>query len=222
MYRPSLALLLLLLLAGTTVQAQPWVGKDLSSRPCTGKGQGFGPYDYTDPSSRKRSAKAGGSIPIQVVEQHHFGSHIEKLAGKPKRLAYDIDYTLRAFPNHHRALHAMARLFLKTADQQEPVWQTPPECYFQRAIAFRKRDAVVHMLFGIYLQKKGETARADKEYGLATKLSPTYAEAHYNYGLFLLGIGEYERAREQARLAYRYGYPLQGLKKKLAKAGHPL
>jgi tetratricopeptide (TPR) repeat protein len=47
-------------------------------------------------------------------------------------------------------------------------------------------------------------------------------EIHYFLGLVLVDLKDYERAREHAARAYELGYPLPGLRDKLARAGHPL
>lgn len=77
----------------------PWVGETLNKTVCQGKGQGYGPFDYTSPTDRKH---------LGIVEHYHFTSDVEHLRkGASGSIALDLDYTLRAFPNHHRALNAM-------------------------------------------------------------------------------------------------------------------
>ena len=61
----------------------------------------YGPFDYR---TAEREAKV-------LVEERHFPAVVETLtAGSTGSLAADIDYTLRVFPNHPRALMAMTRL----------------------------------------------------------------------------------------------------------------
>ncbi|HEY7640182.1 MAG TPA: hypothetical protein VH814_10690 [Steroidobacteraceae bacterium] len=45
---------------------------------------------------------------------------------------------------------------------------------------------------------------------------------HYFLGLNYLDLRDYEQAQAQARLAYSLGYPLPGLRQKLAAAGHAI
>jgi tetratricopeptide (TPR) repeat protein len=45
------------------------------------------------------------------------------------------------------------------------------------------------------------------------------AEIHYTLGLVLFDMKQYELAAEHARRAYALGYPLPGLRRKLAAAG---
>lgn len=48
------------------------------------------------------------------------------------------------------------------------------------------------------------------------------AQLNYMLGLVLVDLQEFEAAREHARKAYELGYPLPGLRDRLARAGHPL
>ena len=52
----------------------------------------------------------------------------------------DLDYTLRAFPNHHVALMAMAKLGEKQKTARPAGAKYGVECYFQRAVSFRGDD----------------------------------------------------------------------------------
>ena len=60
----------------------------------------YGPYDYrTDRGNR-----------LYLVESAHFTPVVESLiSGLSGPLGAELDYTLRAFPNHHRALISDAR-----------------------------------------------------------------------------------------------------------------
>jgi len=54
---------------------------------------------------------------------------------------------------------------------------------------------------------------------LAIKYAPNNFEAHYNLGLLYLDTKRPNKALEQAKIAYRGGYPLEGLKMRLKDAG---
>jgi tetratricopeptide (TPR) repeat protein len=60
--------------------------------------------------------------------------------------------------------------------------------------------------------------KAATEYQKTIELKPDLAEAHYNLGLLYVDLGDYAKARKEADIAYAAGYPLQGLKNKLARA----
>ena len=213
-----------------------WPGTTLAGHNCAGKPQGFGPFDYND----KRSSTPGGfrsitgsntSSPLRMVEVAHFKDYVERLIrGKTaKDPIGDIDYTLRAFPNHPRALWAVSRYFLRldkndpdtTIALQRGIRGTPPpECFFQRAKLFAPEDATVSMVFGIYLHKRGKYEDAIKEYSRALEGMPNNAELAYNTGLTYYELGDFVNAQQYADRAYSLGYPLQGLKRKLEKAQH--
>jgi len=160
----------------------------------------YGPYDYTDPVKRRDN--------LPIVEQFHFTRSVESLSsGRSSSVIGDLDYTLRAFPNHHRALYAMARYQLEHPVQSGGRWYTI-DCYFDRAIRFRPEDGTVHLIYGIYLARKGDRQDALEQYGEALSLLPDSAEVHYNMGLLYVEMGDFGKAREHAAKAYALGYPL--------------
>ncbi len=197
-----------LLLAAANAHALGWIGRDLTGQACSGHAQHYGPFDYRRPENH--------GYRLHIVESYHFDSKVENLIeGMTGKLPADIDYTLRAFPNHHRALRSMARYSLTTKNPNPKY--SPAECYFQRAEVFVPDDYKVHMMFGIYLHKKHKLQRAKQEYELAVKYAPKSALAHYNLGLLLLDIDDLKGAKKQAKIAAKLGYPLKGLQKRIAR-----
>ncbi|WP_162144283.1 tetratricopeptide repeat protein [Methylocaldum szegediense] len=190
----------------------PWVGETLNKTVCQGKGQGYGPFDYTSPTDRKH---------LGIVEHYHFTSDVEHLRkGASGSIALDLDYTLRAFPNHHRALNAMMTFQLqKHIYNQRHSDIPPPECYFQRAINFAPNDVNVYILYGIYLHKRGLKEHALAQYQKALKIKPQDPELNYNIGLLLVELKRPDEALSHAKIAYQNGYPLPGLKTKLKHLG---
>ena len=192
----------------------------------------FGPFDYTDPSKKPE---------LELVEPHHFTSYLEELAlyGIASRAASqpeeaegfaliggNLDYTLHAFPNHSRALYAMGMWQLRQR-KERPLeaagWVSggkiySAECYFERAIMFKPDDGMVHHAYGAFLQKAGKQKQAAAEYERAIALMPEFPEPHYNLGLLYIDSGDLAKAAEHAARAYALGYPLDGLKRKLAAA----
>lgn len=192
-------------------------GKDLNGLACQGKGQGYGPYDYTNPAHVKHK--------LPVVENYHFTPEVRRLRrGKSGSLFSDLDYVLRAFPNHHKAMYALIRLVTEPPRAGANIGQvtTPPECYLQRALRFKPKDGNVHLLYGLYLHKLGKLEEAEPHYRTAVKLMPRSAEANYDLGVLLVDLKRYADAVPLAKAAYRYGYPLSGLRRRLAAAGHPI
>jgi tetratricopeptide (TPR) repeat protein len=131
----------------------------------------------------------------------------------------DIDYMLRAYPNHHRALFSMGRLSKQSGRLRPAGVSYRAECYYLRAIHFAPDDGVVKMLYGIYLSYWDKLDESLTFYEEAVRIMPDSAEAHYNLGLLLVRLDKLDRAAEAASTAYKLGYPLSGLKRQLARRG---
>ena len=175
-----------------------------------------GPFDYRNPSDPDR---------LEIVETHHFTPEVERLLGHNKcgnercKLGGDINYTLKAFPNHHRALLSMSRYHLEGLHLTERAMEYTANCYFDRAIRWTPDDATVRMIYGDYLYKTGVFDESLEQFEKAAELAPESAEAHYNVGLMYANFENYEAARKHAHRAYELGYPLAGLRNKLQRAG---
>ena len=192
----------------------PWVGDSFSGAPCTGKGQGYGPYDYTNRAQLTEN--------LRLVEGAHFKPGVEMLmegTSQKNSIYGDLDYTLRAFPNHHRALNTLIR-FLSTNVDYHKTALSPPECYFLRALHFAPKDSIAHMLYGIFLHKLKKYELALEAYKTAEKHNPSSTQLKYNIGLLYFEMGKYKEAKNYALKAYDNNFPFQGLKNKLKKAGH--
>ncbi|MRX06428.1 tetratricopeptide repeat protein [Pseudoduganella sp. FT25W] len=167
--------------------------------------------DYVNADDRKG---------LSVVENYHFTPNVERLVrGASGSLGADIGYTLEHFPNHHRALAAMSRLALRDRNRKPPGAHYTVECYFERALRYRPQDARVHSLYGSYLLAIGQTDAALEKLEESARLEPANATAHYNLGLLYVKKKDYDKARASAQKAYAMGFPLPGLKNKLAAAG---
>lgn len=205
-----------------------WGGETLDGAPCEPPdarvGGSYGPWDYTD--ARIRTVQGGaGDSPLRLVEGAHFCKEVQLLVSGCKGRAYAVNeliYTLRAIPNHHRALMTAIEYSLLAPQKQRVPLRPPPECWLNRAVAFSPRDANARMIYGIYLHRKGRLDEAKRMYESAIELAPRLAEAHYNLGIVLADQSDFEAAREQARAAYDLGHPLPGLRRRLEEAGYPL
>jgi tetratricopeptide (TPR) repeat protein len=128
----------------------------------------------------------------------------------------DLDYTLRAIPNHHRALYAVGRHEL--SDGVDPNFRSA-RCYFDRAIRFRPMDPIVRFLFGVFLASGQNLDEALEQYQTAQEMGLDSPELDYNFGLLYLEMDDPDAALAHARNAYDQGYPLPGLREKLRSAG---
>ncbi|KQV61300.1 MULTISPECIES: hypothetical protein [unclassified Duganella] len=156
---------------------------------------------------------------LAVVEAFHFGPQVEALLrGMSGTLGGDIAYTLEHFPNHPRALAAMARLGLRAKKVQVPGAHHTVECYFTRAIAFVPSDGAARALFGAYLLSLKRDADAIGQLRAALDIQPGDAAAWYNLGLAHVRRKDWPAALDAAHKAYGLGFPLPGLRQQLKAA----
>ena len=218
-----IALISLLLHSAATATNYPgriaplgWPGVTLNGNPCWGHSRAYGPYDYRKTTPENHN----------LVESYHFTPEVEALVrGKSASVGGDIDYTLRAFPNHPRALWAYVRLHLsrdrdeyqEQKRQQAQSGGAPPECYFNRALVAIPDDPIVSKIYGIYLHRVGELEEAMNQYQRAETGMEGDAELAYNMGLLYFELGDISEAKRYAMKAERLGYPLQGLQRKIGR-----
>jgi hypothetical protein len=204
--RPGAAAAAFLLLAASAAHGQ-------TSEPgCTftpTQRRGGGPYDYL-------VQRGGGS-----VERRHFTAKVENLQSgeSTSKPGPDIDYTLKKFPNHHRALSAVSRLGAKLQTQHVPGMDYSVNCYFERALMFRPKDVVARMLYAQHLGREKRMTDAQAHLDRVASLAQDNPQTHYNAGLIAFELGDMERALKQAHVAYGLGYTATKLRDDLIKAG---
>lgn len=170
----------------------------------------FGPFDYRTSADKHA-----------IVERFHFTSDVEQLrrGASTYIIGGDISYVLRVFPNHHRALNAMARLSVKEKTQKPRGSSYSVDCWFQRALRFRPDDMMVEMLYGMHLLRSGQAQAAIKHLEIARKSGLRDANLYYNLGLAYVQLKRYDEALDSAHVAYALGFPLPGLRNQLQRAG---
>lgn len=173
----------------------------------------YGPFDYTNPAHQKHRPQ---------VESHHFTREVEALiSGRGSSTpGGDLQYTLRKFPNHHRALYAMIRYKTeshKWSKHAKSIDIYSMECFFRRANYFRPKDPIIYMLHGMYFHKLDDLSAAESQYLKSLEIQEQIPETHYNLGLLYIDMNKLEAAAKHAKLAYASGYPLAGLRNKLTK-----
>lgn len=95
--------------------------------------------------------------------------------------------------------------------------------YFQLAIDKYPRYASSYQGGALALEEQGklDDAKAILEKGLQGTEGQS-ADIHYSLGLLNLKLKQLDDAEHHARRAYELGYPLPGLRNKLAAAGRPI
>lgn len=171
---------------------------------------GFGPFDYRTAAQKDR----------EIVERFHFTPSVEALRkGATGPIGGDLNYTLRAFPNHPRALYAMARYALQLGTMRIPGALYPAECYFDRAIRFTPDDAQVRALYADFLIRLKRPQEARQQLEFAETLAVSSPQTTYNLALAWAELGVYDKALPLARKAYAAGVQFPGLRNKLKTAG---
>lgn len=185
-----------------------------------------GPWDYGAPENHAPN----GSNPMgnvkRVTNVHLTPSMLNlQRGGTAAIIGSDLDYTLRAIPNHPQALLLASKLErlieLKLAHRYERM-KTSAECYFQRAIKLNPQLDSTRIVYGIHLHQKKHYSKAIEQYTTALNNGSSSTNLHYNIALTLVELKKYEDAKKHAEIAYGRGFPLPGLKNKLKKSGYPI
>ena len=167
--------------------------------------------DYTNAHDRRNLA---------LVEAFHFTPDIEALTRAAIRPGENIATTLEHYPNHHRALAAMARLGQRERAAKVIGAPWPVDCYFERALRYRPDDAKVRVVFSNHLLETGRIDAALAQMREAVRIDAGDPASHYNLGILLVMRGQFQEAEVHARKAYERGFPLPALKNKLLEAGY--
>lgn len=184
----------------------------------------YGPFDYYSPANH--TSVSGYKSKVGIVEVAHLTSAMLQLkrGNTAVQIREDLDYTLRALPNHPAALDLASRFEDRRRDSktfakaQKPL-KLSANCYFRRALMLTPNNGTVWMLYALHAHRQGRFNTAVERYRRADSLDLDSAVFHYNYGLTLLEVGDLEKARVHAERAAELGYPLEGLKKRLAEKG---
>lgn len=157
---------------------------------------------------------------LATVEGGHFQPQVEDLV-KPMFDSFgaDLDYTLHAYPNHHRALLTLIRLGDREHTDQPKDMHYSIDCFLRRAIRWRSDDLIARMIYAQYLIKKNRLPDAKAQLDYVSTKAGDNPFTHYNLGLSYFDMKAYDMALEQAHLAASLGMESESLKNKLAAAG---
>jgi tetratricopeptide (TPR) repeat protein len=176
---------------------------------CGSLDNAYGPWDYTNPEHFSQR--------LFVVERAHFTQDVFNLKNAGRRFERSppgggIDYTLRAFPNHHRALDALVRLVIRDKTKKPADMNYTIDCFFARAMEFNPKDPTVPMIYGTYFYRIEQYKEALNWYKFSESIGKPTAELYYNMGLTSVKLNDIESAQTYATKAYDLGYPLPWLR----------
>lgn len=183
---------------------------------------GFGPFDYRPERDPPTAGTGDHTTKLRLVESAHFQPVVEMLISAAKSKALpggDIDYTLRAFPNHHRALLTVIRYGEKYKSDKPYGLTFTVECYLERAARFANDDPLVRMIYSSFLYKKNRQPEAIAHLEYATKLAADNGFTHYNIGLFYTEMKIYDKALASAHRAIELGFDRTELPELIKAAG---
>lgn len=182
------------------------------------------PFDYYAAETRQHTGTYRGGL-LHLVENRHFTDEVRQLVrGSSARLPGDILFVLNSIPNHPGALDAYSRYearyrssksFRENRGNLRPSHEA--ECFFERANQVYPGNPETQLVWALHHYRNDNLARAQSLLESAIALKPGYIEAHYNLGLIHARHGQLEAAKQHARVAYDAGYPLDGLRKRIAE-----
>lgn len=214
-------LALFLFLANSFLPVQAQVSAEL----CGSLKNGYGPFDYRgNPNPLSPSDGSPLESKLRLVEGAHFTARVEQLIGAKSGGGSgppggDIDYTLRAFPNHHRALLSVMRYGEQKKSFKPVGLFYDVECYFERAIRFQPEDNIVRMIYTTFLTKNNRKPEAMQQLKVILQSAKDNAFTHQNVGLLYFDLGEHQLALTQAHKAIELGLNRPDLREKLQATG---
>lgn len=153
---------------------------------------------------------------LSNVERYHTAGCTDGVKTRQYEPALaDCEFILRYFPNHPKALLAVADICFAWKNSR-----CNPDPYFDAAIAVNPNISGTYSTRGIYLLRAGRVDNAIASLKQAAAIDPNSINAHYNLGLAYFEAKQYDLANASAQRAYLLGAPVPGLRDRLRKAGY--
>lgn len=218
LYRRKKALLIIVLTATSAV--------DLFAQQVPGCGSleaSFGPFDYRPDTYVYESTYKSHKALVNIVESAHYTIETEMLVSRKTGLVVstgaDLSYTLKVFPNHHKALLTLIALSEKEKVDKPRDSIYTVDCWFRRAVRWTPSDNVVRMIYATYLQKTNRTKEAEEQLEIAGRQAGDNVFTHHNVGLIYFEMKLYDKALLHAQKAYGLGFTIETLKDQLKNIG---
>ena len=179
----------------------------------------FGPFDYRPDKYIYETTYGSHKARVNIVERAHFTIETEMLVSRKTGLVVspgaDLSYTLRAFPNHHRALMTLIALSEKekTDKPRDSIYTV--DCWFRRAARWAPDDNVVKMIYSTYLVKTNRKNEAEEQLDIAARQAGDNLFTHNNLGLVYFDMKMYDKALFHAHKTYGLGMTIPTLKEQL-------
>lgn len=168
-------------------------------------GGGLIDVDYFSPSTDPNYSEH-----LWAVEEYHYKPAVNWLmSGSPAQARDDIEFILRHFPNHPKAL-ALAFEYGKRIKQ--PDYALP---LYQKAVQMNPKIAGIWSDFGTLQHELKNYTEAVACFEKAVAINAKTGIYRYNLGLSLFEIKEYEKAQVEATAARDMGVPFTALQDKL-------
>lgn len=183
----------------------------------------FGPYDYRRDRYVPEGTYHSHAVLLKTVEDFHFTIETQMLRRRASTPGMspggDLDYTLRAFPNHHHALITLIALGELEKTDKPAGSRYSIGCWFQRAVAWRPDDNIARMIYAQYLAKARQLPEAQQQLDIAASQAGDSAFTLNNLGLIYFDIKKYDQALVQAHKAYALGFNNMTLRDRLKSVG---
>ena len=179
----------------------------------------FGPFDYRPDTYVYETTYGSHKALVNIVERAHYTIETEMLVSRKTGLVVspgaDLSYTLRAFPNHHKALMTLIKLGEKEKTDKPKDSIYTIDCWLRRAVAWKANDNVSKMIYATYLDKTNRRSEAEAQLEAAAQLAGDNVFTHHNLGLVYFDMKMYDKALFHANKTYSLGMTIPTLKEQL-------
>lgn len=140
---------------------------------------------------------------LRNVEKYHltkekFGKYYQ--AGQYSSAIRELQFVLRYFPNHPKALMYMETIAKITNNQSLAL------SHYKNALKLYPQHALTHAQYGRYLASTGRVQSGIERLQKATEMDPELAVAHGWLAMIYAKSGSTDLARQTARQARKLGY----------------
>lgn len=155
---------------------------------------------------------------IVVFERARVAAKSQSRTNEMEIVIAETNYTLQRAESSHPMYSKMLTLVARAnfeLDRRQEAFDI-----LNKAIALHPDIPDAYAAFGVLLRRLDRREDARDVLARGVEHVEGNAELHYLLGLIQFELGDYVASHEQAKRAYRLGYPLPGLKRKLKAAGH--